>query len=73
MQIRGPDWVIVDTKRDKALANWQVWFNKTASSVRLGVERANATMKNWYGMGKVRYRGVARHHCPFSSSQWRCT
>ena len=44
-------------RRNKALANWRVWFNKTASSVRVGVERANATMKNWYGMARVRYRG----------------
>ncbi len=49
-------------KRNKALANWQIWFNKTASSVRVGVERANATMKNGYGMARVRYRGLARNH-----------
>ena len=50
-------------RRNKPLVNWQAWFNKTASSVRVGVERANATMKNWYGMGRVRYRGLARNHC----------
>jgi IS5 family transposase len=43
--------------------DWQKWFNKTASSVRVGVERANATMKNWDGMAKVRYRGLARNNC----------
>jgi IS5 family transposase len=57
------DRIAYKGKRNKGLANWQVWFNKTASSVRVGVERANATMKNWYGMGRVRYRGLARNHC----------
>ena len=40
----------------------QVWFNKTASSVRMGVEQSNATMKNWHGMAKDRYRGLARNN-----------
>ena len=57
------DRIAYKAKRNKALANWRVWFNKTASSVRVGVERANATMKNWYEMGRVRYRGLARNHC----------
>jgi hypothetical protein len=26
--------------------------------VRSGVERSNATMKNWYGMARVRYLGL---------------
>ena len=29
----------------------------------LGVERAFATMKRWYGMGRVRYLGLARNAC----------
>jgi transposase, IS5 family len=33
--------------RNKPLVNWQKWCNTTASSVRSGVERANATMKRW--------------------------
>jgi len=37
---------------------------QAGASVRAGVERANATMKNWYGMAKVRYRGLARNNCP---------
>jgi transposase, IS5 family len=45
------------------LVNWQVWFNKTAARIRVGVERANATMKNWYGMAKVRYLGLDRNNC----------
>jgi len=57
------DRIAYKAKRNKALANWQVWFNKAASSVRVGVERANATMKNWCGMARVRYRGLARNHC----------
>jgi IS5 family transposase len=31
--------------------------------VRVGVERANATMKNWYGMARVRYRSLERNNC----------
>ena len=57
------DRIAYKAKRNKPLVNWQAWFNRTASSVRVGVERANATMKNWYGMARVRYRGLARNHC----------
>lgn len=57
------DKIAFKGKRNKPLANWQVWFDKTASSVRAAVERANATMKNWYGMAKVRYLGLARNNC----------
>jgi len=31
--------------------------------VRSGVERSNATMKNWYGMARVRYLRLARNNC----------
>jgi hypothetical protein len=31
--------------------------------VRSAVERAFATMKRWYGMGRVRYLGLARNAC----------
>jgi hypothetical protein len=31
--------------------------------VRSAVERAFATMKRWYGMGRVRYLGRARNAC----------
>jgi IS5 family transposase len=57
------DRIAYKAKRNKPLKNWQVWFNKTASSIRVGVERVNATMKNWYGMARVRYRGLARNDC----------
>jgi IS5 family transposase len=57
------DRIAYKAKRNKPLGNWQAWFNKTASSVRGGVERANATMKTWRGMARVRYRGLARNHC----------
>jgi IS5 family transposase len=57
------DRIAYKARRNKPLVNWQEWFNKRTSSVRVGVERANATMKNWYGMGRVRYRGLARNHC----------
>ena len=55
--------VVSERKHNKPLVNWQVWFNKTASRIRVGVERANATMKNWYGMAKVRYLGLDRNNC----------
>ena len=64
LKARGiADKIAYKARRNKALKNWQVWFNKTASSVRVGVERANATMKNWYGMARVRYCGLARNTC----------
>jgi IS5 family transposase len=50
-------------RRGKNQPNWRVWFNKTTSSVRSSVERAHATMKNWYGMARVRYIGLERNHC----------
>lgn len=42
---------------------WQKWFNVWSSSVRSGVGRANATMKRWYGMRRVRYLGAAGNNC----------
>ena len=57
------DKIAYKAKRNKPLKNWQKWFNTTASSARSGVERANATMKNWYGMARVHYRGLARNNC----------
>jgi hypothetical protein len=48
------DKIAYKAKRRTPQPDWQRWFNKTASSVRVGGERANATMKNWYGMAKIR-------------------
>ena len=45
------------------LEDWQRLFNSWSSSIRCGVERAHATMKQWYGMRRVRYRGLARNAC----------
>jgi IS5 family transposase len=45
------------------LQTWQIWVNALAASIRSGVERANATMKRWYGMGRVRYLGLPRNAC----------
>ena len=50
-------------KRGNQQPNWLKWMNKVAASVRSGIERTNATMKNWYGMARVRYLGLARNHC----------
>jgi IS5 family transposase len=41
------------------LEDWQRLLNSWSSSIRCGVERAHATMKQWYGMSRVRYRGLA--------------
>ncbi len=57
------DKIAYKAKRNKPLVSWQKWFNTTASSIRSGVERANATMKRWYGMTRVRYLGLARNNC----------
>ena len=45
------------------LEPWQKLHNAWAGSVRSAVERAFATMKRWYGMGRVRYLGLARNAC----------
>jgi len=45
------------------LETWQKLHNAWAASIRSGVERAFATMKRWYGMGRVRYLGLARNAC----------
>ena len=45
------------------LEAWQKFLNSWSSSIRCGVERAHATMKQWYGMSRVRYRGLARNAC----------
>jgi transposase, IS5 family len=45
------------------LEPWQKLHNAEAASIRSGVERAFATMKRWYGMGRVRYLGLARNAC----------
>jgi len=50
-------------RRGKTQPNWQKWMNKVAAGVRSGIERTNATLKNWYGMARVRYLGLARNHC----------
>lgn len=57
------DGIAYKARRNKPLVDWQKWFNTTAASVRCGVERANATMKRWYGMARVRYLGLARNNC----------
>src|SRR5580704_7130561 len=45
------------------LEPWQKLHNAWVGSVRSAVERAFATMKRWYGMGRVRYRGLSRNAC----------
>ena len=53
------------------LEPWQKLHNAWAGSVRSAVERAFATMKRWYGMGRVRYLGLARNACHHRSSTIR--
>ena len=57
------DRIAYKAQRNKPLASRQKWVNAASSSVHSGVERSNATMKNWYGMTRVRYLGLARNHC----------
>jgi IS5 family transposase len=45
------------------LEDWQRLLNSWSSGIRCGVERAHATMKQWYAMSRVRYRGLARNAC----------
>ncbi|MER8389946.1 hypothetical protein NKH14_31560 [Mesorhizobium sp. M1380] len=49
MDERGiKDRIAYKAKRGKKQPNWQKWMNKVAANVRAGIERTNATMKNWY-------------------------
>jgi transposase, IS5 family len=50
-------------QRDHPLEAWQRLLNSWSSSIRCGVEYAHATMKQWYGMSRVRHRGLARNAC----------
>jgi transposase, IS5 family len=50
-------------RRNQPLEPWQKAMNAWSSGIRCGVERANATLKCWYGMSRVRYRGLARNAC----------
>jgi transposase, IS5 family len=59
---RIKDKIAYKAARGEPLKPWRKWFNRTVSSVRAGVERVNATMKNWHGMERVRYRGLARNN-----------
>ncbi|RJT26705.1 hypothetical protein D3227_37015 [Mesorhizobium waimense] len=54
------DRIAYKARRGKKQPNWQKWTNKVAVSVRSAIERTNATMKNWYGMTRVRYLDLAR-------------
>jgi IS5 family transposase len=56
------DKIAYKAKRNTPLVPWQKWFNTTVSSVRSGVERANATVKPRDAMGRVRYLGTARNN-----------
>ena len=57
------DGVAWKGRRNQPLEAWQKLMNAWSSSIRCGVERVNATVKQWYGMSRVRYRGLARNAC----------
>ena len=57
------DGVAWKGRRNHPLEDWQRLMNAWSSSIRCGVERANATMKRWYGLSRVRYLGLARNAC----------
>jgi transposase, IS5 family len=57
------DGVAWKGRRGHPLEAWQSFLNAWSSSIRSAVERAPATMKRWYGMSRVRYRGLARNAC----------
>ena len=54
------DQLMYKAHRNKPLKPWQVWFNKTVSSIRSGVERVFGTGKTGYGVGRTRYFGEDR-------------
>jgi IS5 family transposase len=53
--------ILYKARRNKPLATWQEWFNRTMSRVRSAVERPFAFMKGPYGFARCRYRGLARN------------
>jgi transposase, IS5 family len=57
------DGVAWKGRRNHPLEDWQKLMNAWSSSVRCSVERANATLKRWYGLSRVRYLGLARNAC----------
>lgn len=57
------DGVAWKARRGHPLEAWQKSFNAWSSSIRCAVERAPATMKRWYGLSRVRYRGLPRNAC----------
>ena len=59
-RVDGAAW---RARPDHPLEDWQRRLNSWSSSIRCGVERAHATMKQGYGLRRVRYRGLARNAC----------
>ena len=57
------DGVAWKGRRNQPLEDWQKTWNAWSSSIRCGGERANATLKRWYGLSRVRYLGLARNAC----------
>jgi transposase, IS5 family len=57
------DGVAWKGRRNHPLEDWQKLMNAWSSSIRCSVERANATLKRWYGLSRVRYLGLARNAC----------
>jgi len=57
---RIADKIAYKAKRNKPLANWQKWFNTTASSVRAGAERAKRDDEElvWNGAGSLSRAGA---------------
>lgn len=54
------DRLMYKAQKNKPLKNWQVWFNKSVTPIRSGVERIFGVGKRSYGLGRARYRGVER-------------
>jgi IS5 family transposase len=54
------DRLMHKAQKNKPLVHWQVWFNKSVSIIRSGVERIFGVGKRSYGLGRARYRGIER-------------
>ena len=55
------DRIAYKAKRNKPLVNWQV--SGSTRRRRAFASASSVTMKNWYGMAKVRYLGLDRNNC----------
>ncbi|XOD68273.1 MAG: transposase [Flavobacteriales bacterium Tduv] len=51
--------------RNRLLSRIAILFNKLVNKSRWVVERIFGSIKRWFGLGKARYKGLARVHAQY--------